>query len=146
MSENQLTVIGNGDELHKTCKCCGRPVYSGYGDIESAGLPIGCYWYRWSEGHEGRFTIGIMEFDSSVEPIDGVAVISGALDEQKENVRYTVLEPNDSPWPFTKFGGVLTRAQVLEIRDGKKIFSLVDAITDGEKCIADRLKDSFLAS
>jgi hypothetical protein len=146
MDEIQLTVTGKGDELQEACKCCGRPVYTGSSDIESDKNLIGFYWYHWSEGHEGRFSVGIAEFDSSEELIEGVIVVSASLDEKKENVSYTVLEPNESPWPFTKFGGVLTRAQALEIRDTKKLFRLVDAVTHQEMRIADRLKSSFLAS
>jgi hypothetical protein len=127
-----------GEETESTCACCGRPVYEGQGVLASESAELAEYGYRWADGHESRYTLGICPLDEAGNLHIGLAVISARSDG--ESLIYTVLDPEDSPWGDSEeMGAVLSRKQLLEERVIPKLFELVDAIASREPRIYSRI-------
>ena len=138
MTVINVQTVSNGEEHTDSCKCCGRPIYQGCGELRTEGKTLVDYWYRWSEGHEGRFALAVCPRSDNGEPSVGVVVMSGWLDS--EGIHYAVLEPNDSPWPaFGAFGPILSRKQALEGPIAQDLFGLVDAIVANERRLSSRI-------
>ena len=135
-----VEAIPDGEEHESACSCCGRPVYSGCGELHSDVAALADYWYRWSEGHEGRFTMAVAIRDELGEPVEngGVVVLSGRVDP--ENIVYSVLSPADSPWAgFGAYGHVIDRDAALANAGPTNLFNIVDAISANEKRLASRV-------
>ncbi|MFS2025999.1 hypothetical protein [Massilia sp. CT11-137] len=125
-------------EQESACPCCGRPVYEGEGVLESDSRELAHYGYRWAEGHESRFTIGICALDEHGGNVAGLAVVSGRGDG--EQLIYTVLDPEQAPWGGSaSLGKVLTRKELLEDGVIPDLFSLLDAIVANEPRISSRI-------
>ena len=140
METLEVTAVPDGEEHATTCSCCGRPVYEGCGELQSQDSLIADYWYRWSEGHEGRFTLAVGLYDQHGERLGQVAVLSTRIADG--NIIYTVLEPADSPWTdFGPFGSVLSREQALALPN---LFNVVDAISANESRVSARILASGL--
>jgi len=130
------TPIGN--EADDTCACCGRPVHEGEGVLVSADGNLAHYGYRWAEGHEARFTLGICSLHLPGDDVAGLAVVSGRSDG--EQLIYTVLDPDQSPWGDSEaLGKVLTRKQLLEEQLVPNLIDLVDAIAASEPRLSARI-------
>jgi len=135
-----VRVIPDGEEHESACSCCGRPIYSGYGELHTDTAALADYWYRWAEGHEGRFTLAVAIRDESGEPVEdgGVFVISGRVDP--ESIVYSVLEPDDSPFgDFGAYGRVIDRETALANAGATNLFNLVDAISENERRLSSRI-------
>jgi hypothetical protein len=131
----------DGDEYETKCTCCGRPIYWGYGWLESGRAPLAAYWYQWSEGHEGRFCLAIARFDEEEHLVPGVVCVRAWV--HSNSIHYSVLEPPDAPWSdFGKFGAAAGREEALT--DKSRVFELVDAIAANEKRISSRIDSSGL--
>jgi hypothetical protein len=131
-----VSVAPEGDEDESACSCCGRPIYWGFGWLESEGRSLAAYWYQWSEGHEARFRLAIARFDERENLVPGVACVGGHI--ENEAICYSILEANESPWAdFGRFGAASPRSAALE--DKQHIFELVDAIAANEKRISSRI-------
>src|SRR5688572_23044197 len=127
MTDIPVTAESEGTESTTLCECCGRAIYEGYGVLRSGQDDLADYWYRWSEGHEQRFCLAISACDSNSSPVGGLAVVSAR--REGDSLVYTVLEPDQSPWPDSPtFGPVLTREQALSGQVTPNLFGLVDAI------------------
>jgi hypothetical protein len=64
-----------------------------------------------------------------------------------EQITYTVLDPDNSPWSaFGSFGGPLTRSEALSEDNRGPLFALVDAIAANETRISSRILSSGLTS
>jgi hypothetical protein len=104
------------------------PTYSGAGTLTTSSLAVADYWYRWSEGHQGRFTLAIAfrnDFGEEVED-GGVVVVSGRVDPH--DIVYVVLTPEESPWSdFGAFGKVTERDEALARAETTRLFEFVDA-------------------
>lgn len=138
MEEISVSTTVITDEVETSCPCCGRPVYEGEGVLESENHELAHYGYRWAEGHESRFTLGICPLDPQGLNLAGLAVVAGRSDG--ENLIYTVLEPEQAPWGDTEeLGKVLTRKQLLEEGLIPDLFCLVDAIAANEPRISARI-------
>lgn len=142
MEEIPVSTTVITDEETSRCPCCGRPVYEGEGVLESEGQELAHYGYRWAEGHESRFTLGICSLDRQGANVAGLAVVSGRSDG--EQLIYTVLEPEHAPWGDSEaLGKVLTRKQLLEEGLVPNLFCLVDAIVANEPRISSRITAQF---
>lgn len=140
-----VTAVPSGEEATDRCPCCQRPIYEGAGDLQSEAGTIAVYWYRWPEGHEGRFTLAVGRVSAQGDPMSGVLVVVAAVDA--ERITYTVLGPEDSPWSaFGSFGGPLTRSEALSEDNRNTLFALVDAIAANERRISNRILSSGLRS
>lgn len=138
MTELTVTAEPEGTEDTALCECCGRAMHDGYGVLRSGTDDLADYWYRWSDGHESRFHLAISACDSDGNPRGGLAVLSARL--EGENLVYTVLEPQESPWPGSPvFGPVLTREQALSGAIVPGLFALVDAIVAKEERLSSRI-------
>lgn len=138
MEEVSITTAAVTDEEVSSCPCCGRPVYEGEGVLESESRELAHYGYRWAEGHESRFTLGICALDHEGENLAGLAVVSARSDGKK--LIYTVLEPEQALWGDSEtLGKVLTRRQLLEEGLIPDLFGLVDAIVANEPRISSRI-------
>lgn len=125
------------------CACCNRPVYDGHGWLMSGKRSLAAFWYQWPEGHEGKFVLAIARFDDAEHLIPGVAFVSAEIKD--EALRYSVCEPEQSPWAdFGPFGAVATRESALQDRDW--LFSLVDAITANDPRLSSRILASGLSA
>ena len=114
-------------------------MYEGCGELQSHDSVIADYWYRWSEGHEGRFTLAVGLYAHG-ERLGQVAVLSSRITDG--NIIYTVLEPTASPWTdFGPFGSVVPREQALALPN---LFNVVDAIAANESRISTRVLASGL--
>jgi len=128
------------DEARSSCDCCGRPVHSGAGDLLIDGRPVADYWYRWPDGHEGRFDLAICPRGASGEHVEGmgVAVLSARIDAG--NIIYSVLEPAAAPWSdFGAYGAMLSRAEALSTNWDPGLFDLVDAVAAKEPRLVVRI-------
>ena len=140
MEVSAVVTVPDGEEQASTCSCCGRPVYEGCGELQSPDSLIADYWYRWSEGHEGRFSLAVGLYDEDETRLGQVAVLSTRIEDG--NIVYTVLEPADSPWTdFGPFGSVVTREQALSMPN---LFNIVDAISANEPRLSTRILASGL--
>jgi hypothetical protein len=138
MPSINVTVEQDGQETQERCSCCGRSIFLGRGVLASAESDLADYWYRWPEGHGKQFMLAVSPCNDRGEPVGGIAVVSGRL--ENENLIYSVVEPEDSPWPDSNvFGPVLSRKSVIEGAAGSKVFALVDAITANEPRISSRI-------
>jgi len=140
MSKINVTAVPDGDEHTQACSCCGRAIYQGGGDLRSGNLGLADYWYRWSEGHQGRFHLAIHVRGQGGEPIEngGVVVIAGRIDS--ENIVYFVAEPADSPWQdFGAYGSVISREKALEQAESNGLFDIVDAVAANETRLSSRI-------
>jgi hypothetical protein len=130
-----------GDETQEACPCCGRPIFEGEGVLLSEDGERAQYAYRWPEGHEGRFTLGICPIDANGSFYAGLAAVTCRNDGSQ--LIYTVLEPDASPWGDTEATGkVLTREQLLHDGAIPDLFDLVDAIASREERISSRIMAS----
>src|SRR5262249_45535517 len=110
----------------------------GAGVLESNGSDLADYWYQWSEGHEGRFIVAVSPCNDRNEPRGGVVVLSARIDA--ENLVYSIVEPQDSPWAGTElFGPLLSRAEALEGSLMRDLFELLDAIVANERRLSSRI-------
>jgi hypothetical protein len=138
MPSISVRIEQDGQEKQEHCSCCGRSIFLGRGVLASAENDLADYWYRWPEGHGKQFTLAISPCNVRDEPTGGVAVISGRL--ENENLVYSVVEPENSPWPDSNiFGQILSRKAVLEGPLGSEVFALVDAITANEPRLSSRI-------
>jgi hypothetical protein len=125
-----------GTESEGTCQCCGRLTFEGIGVLSTDGIDVARYWYRWSEGHEGRFALAIATDDPAVPA--GVGVVRAQI--RDGSLIYTVLDPDDSPWvSFGEFDPHLTRKDVLTPDCQRIFFELVDLIVAREPRLASRI-------
>ena len=144
-SSIRVTAVPSGEETTDRCPCCQRPIYEGAGDLQSEAGAIAAYWYRWPEGHEGRFTLAVGRVTPQGDPISGVLVVTAYVDA--EQITYTVLGPEDSPWSgFGSFGSPLTRSEALSEDNRGALFALVDAIAANERRISNRILSCGLRS
>jgi hypothetical protein len=138
MPSISVRIEQRGQETQERCSCCGSSIFLGSGVLASAESELADYWYRWPEGHGKQFMLAISPCNAREEPMGGVAVISGRL--ENENLVYSVIEPENSPWPDSSvFGPILSRSAVLEGPFGSEVFSLVDAITANEPRLSSRI-------
>ncbi len=145
MTDTIVTAEATAAEIEAACSCCGRPIYEGAGELQSNGTAVASYWYRWSEGHEGRFTLAIGRRGPGGVSKAGVAVVAARI--EGDSLIYRVLDPDDSPWKhFSDFGPPLTRDQALADELRGRVFELVDLIAAREARISDRILSSGLAS
>lgn len=136
MVEIAVTATREGDEFQTLCECCQRPVYWGYGWLESEARALAAYWYQWPEGHEGRHFLGIARFDEQEQLVPGVICISAQING--ENLEYVICSASDAPWrDFGSFGAIASRDDAL--KDQARIFTLVDAIEANESAISSRI-------
>jgi hypothetical protein len=136
----ELRAIPDGEEHESACSCCGRSIYAGCGELHTNARVIADYWYRWPEGHQGRFTMAVAIRDAAGEPIEngGVVALSARIDS--ENIVYSVLAPEDSPWSdFGAYGPVIDRDRALEASNSSGLFNIVDAISANERRLSSRI-------
>ena len=137
----------DGKEFTDSCSCCGRPICCGAGELRTEKLALVDYWYRWAEGHAGRFMLAIAFRDTEGEPIEngGVVVASGRV--ESESIIYTVLSPEDSPWSdFGIFGQVIDREAALSNADATNLFGVIDSICVNENRLSSRILECGLKS
>ncbi|MCR9055590.1 MAG: hypothetical protein NXI26_27465 [bacterium] len=142
MSEFNIRVDELDEESESECSCCGRPIHEGEGILLSDEGELAYYGYRFTEGHETRFTLGVVavELNGDIQP--GMAVVSCHSDG--ESLIYTVQDPEASPWSSTEtLGPVLTRNEILEDNVMPKLFSFVDSITAKDKRLATHILSSI---
>ncbi|MEQ1596027.1 MAG: hypothetical protein ABL985_13115 [Casimicrobium sp.] len=129
MQSVPVTAIPFGDEATGACVCCGRPTYTGAGELRAEARAVADYWYQWTDGHEGRFCLAICPRGNDGEPVEGGGVAVLSAHQTSEDVVYTVLEPEESPWSdFGVFGPVLPRAVALAGQWEWGLFAIVDAV------------------
>jgi hypothetical protein len=127
-----------GSETTDVCSCCGRLIFEGEGLLHLDELVLASYGYRYSEGHQARFVLGISPLAKSGEPLAGLAVVQCASDG--ESLIYRVLDPIESPWSDSNtLGKVLSRKQLLEDGVLPNLFELVDAVSAREPRISTRV-------
>ncbi|MEM8501408.1 MAG: hypothetical protein AAF542_25590 [Pseudomonadota bacterium] len=125
-------------ELESKCPCCNKPSYEGEGVVGCAQGELAYYGYRWTEGHEVRFTLGIVALELNGDIRPGMAVVSGHTDN--DSLIYTVKDPHSSPWTDSeKLGPILTRHQILEENVFPELFAFVDSITANDQRLSNRI-------
>lgn len=136
---NRATVVPDGEEKVGVCTCCARPMYSGCGGIVVDDEEVAGYWYRWSEGHEGRFVIAIAWEENE----DYVATAWG--DAAPEGISYGIQEISDSPWgEMSDYGRHLGRQELLEsIGLRTTFFELGDILAANESNLSLRIKERY---
>ena len=135
-----VATVPFGEENHSSCDCCGRPMHTGAGELLFHELAIADYWYRWMDGHDGRFYVAVCPRGPDGEPVagNGVAVLSAYQD--RENLIYSVVGPADAPWShFGAYGLVLSRGEALTSNWEPGLFELVDAVAAKEARLAARI-------
>ena len=139
MKTFSVKALPDGEERRSSCPCCGRPIFAGCGHLEIEGKSRFNYWYRWSEGHEDRFTVAI-GFGPLTDGDRGRVVALAGVATQ-EGIQYSVMEPDASPWgaDFGEFGMVLSRREALREAASMQLFAIVDAVAANEKRLSQRL-------
>ena len=129
-----------GDEEIESCPDCGRSIYEGMGILIRDGSDLATYAYRWSEGHESRFSLAIAGVTDGVMR-DGFVVVSSH--SVGDDLHFSVVDPADAPWGDTEeFGRVLNRNEALNGSSYPDLFDLVDAITQYEPRLVSRITTS----
>jgi hypothetical protein len=132
------TVEAIGAESIDTCSCCGRSIFEGEGLLFLGEAVVAKYGYRYSEGHQARFVLGICPLGESGLPVAGLAVARCQSDG--ESLIYRVLDPIESPWADSEaLGKVLSRKEILEDSALPNFFELLDAIAARESRISSRV-------
>jgi hypothetical protein len=104
--------------------------------VSADGTYVARYWYRWSEGHEGRFALAIASDDAAIPA--GVGVVRAEI--RDGSIVYTVLDPVDSPWiSFEEFDPHLTRKELLTPQCQPVFFELIDLIVAREPRLSSRI-------
>jgi hypothetical protein len=141
MVDIPVSATAEGTEFETRCSCCGRPIYWGQGWLESGKSTLAAYWYQWSEGHQGRFVLAVARFNENDVLIPGVASAEACMEAGA--IRYSILEPSETPWPdLSRFGPLLGREAVLQ--DKTETFELIDAITANDRRLSSRILGSGL--
>ena len=125
-----------GEELVAPCRCCGRSVYQGSGSIVQRTDVVADYWYSWSDGHDGRFTLAVRWGEPRKERIVVVA-----CQPKQTGVEMSILDPQQNPWPrLASIGRVMARAEAVMDPDHPKYFEFLDAVVISERRLSDRLR------
>jgi len=134
-----IGAIPDDEEVMKSCPCCGKPVFSACGGLQIDGEEIAGYWYRWSEGHEGRFEIALAWGDEE----GYVATAWGRA--SLEGIQYGINEVADSPWgDMSDYGRHLGRAELLILDAAKaRFFEFADLIAAHEPNLSKRIKSCY---
>ena len=99
---------------------------------------IAAYWYSWSAGHPGRFTVKLALFEEDEVLFPGVISVAAHIDES--SIHYSVLQPEEAVWSgldLTRFGPALGRAQALAHQ--VHLFAVVDVIASRENRLSSRI-------
>ena len=135
MLEIPISVVPEGEEYVTYCSCCGRPIYWGHGWLMSERKSLAAFWYQWSEGHQGRFSLAIARFDDE-EMVPGVVCMSAQI--ENESLNYGVCEPDQASWrDFGSFETITSREHAL--LHNEWLFTLVDAITANDPRLSTRI-------
>ena len=138
METTNIWIEESTPEAESSCPCCSRPVYEGKGILGCDEGELAIYGYRWSEGHESRFSLGVVGVELTGEIKPGMAVVSCRSDG--ESLIYEVLGPESAPWSSTdSLGPILTRQDVLEHNVIPNLFLFVDAITANDSRLYKRI-------
>lgn len=145
METLDVIAVPEGEEHLSSCSCCGRPIYSGYGELKAEGVGIADYWYRWPAGHQGLFNLAIAFRDGEGEPVEDGGVVAVSVRIDSRNIIYTVQEPEEAPWSdFGAYGKVVSRALALEEAQANNLFNIVGAVCANERRISTRVLGSGL--
>lgn len=133
------TAIPDDKEVIRTCPCCGMSVFSACGGIVIDGEEVAGYWYRWSEGHEGRFEIALAWVN------DEAYVATAWGHTSVEGIQYGVNEVDDSPWgDMSEYGTHLGRQSLLNLpAERGKFFELADTLAVHEPNLSKRIKGRY---
>lgn len=114
-------------------------MFSACGGIVINGEEVAGYWYRWSEGHEGRFEIGIAWADSEAY----VATAWGHT--SAEGIQYGINEVKDSPWgDMSEYGMHMGRQNLLGLKtERERFFELADLLAVHETNLSRRIKERY---
>lgn len=123
----RFRVVTDGDESQVQCRHCGRPVYAAAGSVEYDDAPVADYWYRWSDGHEGRFELAV-RFGAAGE--ERVVLAQGNVTDG--DIQFGLLDPEAS-WPsLSKVGRTLDRNQALADEWHPEFWDFFDAVAELE--------------
>lgn len=135
-----MNVIPEIEEVKSSCSCCGRELYSSYGDIVVGDETVAGYWYRWANGHEGRFSLAIQWH----HPELGMRVVALGAEAMEEGIRYSLLDPCDSPFgDLSDFGDHLDREKALVQADLVDFWGYVDAVASADPGLAKHIKAHY---
>jgi hypothetical protein len=125
------------DERERTdpCRCCGRPTRSACGAIIADGREIASYWYRWPEGHEGRFAIAVAWDDG--EPF----VATATAQASRLGIRYGLHEVPECPFgDMSDYGRHVGRSELMSLPAARTFWKFVDVIASHEPNLHPRVK------
>ena len=125
----------SGAELQVPCRCCGRPVFRGSGLLVRNSKPVADYWYDWSEGHAGLFSVAVRWGPSGGERI---VVCQCTCDPKGTKLR--VVDPDAAWLAQHSLGEVLSRARALDDPEHPEFFELFDAVIQFEPRLGPRVK------
>ena len=132
-----------GEEQTDSCPDCGRAIHEGEGILVGDGVDMAWYAYRWSEGHDARFSLAVAGVTDG-HMRDGFVVLSASL--RGGNLAFSVMEEAESPWGDSEqLGRVLSREEALEGPLYPDLFPLADAIVAHDTRLSGRILEALEA-
>jgi hypothetical protein len=99
------------DEKGHTCECCGHPSSTGHGFVYRDDTAFAVYYAGWCEAHRDRgvtLAIAIGEWDEG-STVDQRTCFGIEAYEGQDEILFSVIDPELSPWPDTKLLGRMMR-------------------------------------
>ena len=130
-------VEADESEAEKPCRCCGRTILLGSGVLVVDNDAVASYWYAWSEGHRGLFSLAV---HWGPEPDARIVVCSCACD--RSGTKLSLDDSATESWPeLSQLGPILGRAEALADPDYPAFFDLFDAVIALEPRLGPRVAE-----
>jgi len=125
------------------CHCCGRESCTGHGFVYKNGDAYAVYYAGWSNAHSEKkvsLALAIGEWDDDSTNKDRICFGLEAY-EDKDEILFRVIEPEESPWPKTDLmGEMLPRKESLNHQLLKEVFVIAEEVLRNHTAIREYLR------
>jgi hypothetical protein len=120
------------------CECCGTRSTTVHGFVYESGDAFAIYYAAWSGQHPERgvtMAIATGEWSEGAGAADRVSIGVQAR-SREEDIHFSVLEPNKSPWGETPlFGAMLPRDKALQHPSLRKTLEVAELVVREDRRI-----------
>lgn len=110
---SNLTLETGPQETGEACECCGAQSTTVHGFVYRSGDAFAVYYAGWSAEHPERgvsIAIATGDWDDGTGPKDRISIGLEARSTETE-IRFSVIEPERSPWGDTQLFGVMLKRE-----------------------------------